>query len=91
VPPHDKEIRCPRLGGPVPFRYCETSGSDGKPCFKVADCWWPYFDVVGYLKKRLTTAELRQVLAHRPRPKVAGILEQIARARRNVSSDPNEG
>jgi len=87
----DKEIRCPRLGGPVSFNYCERSGSEGKPCFKIADCWWQHFDVIGYLRKRLTTEELRQFLVHRPQPKAASLVEQIAQARRNLSSDHNEG
>ena len=87
----DKKIRCPRLGGPVAFHYCERSGPEGNPCFKIADCWWQHFDVIGYLRKRLTTEELRQVLVHRPKPKVTSLLEQIARARQNLSSDHNEG
>jgi hypothetical protein len=82
-----KEIRCPRLGGPVSFRYCETTGSEGKPCFKIADCWWQAFDVVGYLKERLSPEELRQVLASRPASKLTGILAQIQQARRNIASD----
>jgi len=86
-----KEIRCPRLGGPVAFRYCERSGPEGKPCFKIADCWWQHFDVIGYLRKRLTTEELRQVLVQRPRPKVTSLVEMIARARQNLSADHNEG
>ena len=45
--------RCPRLGGPVTFRYCLTGESSG-PCFKVIDCWWETFDVVRFLQDHLT-------------------------------------
>ena len=86
----DKEIRCPRLGGPVSFRYCETTGFAGKPCFKIADCWWQHFDVVGYLQKRLTAEELRQVLESRPQPRLTGIMAQIAQARRNSAPDSGD-
>lgn len=89
--PPDKDIRCPRLGGPVSFHYCERSGPEGKPCFKIADCWWQHFDVIGYLRKRLTEEELRQVLLHRPQPRVTSLVEQIAQVRQNLSSDHNEG
>jgi hypothetical protein len=86
----EREIRCPRLGGPVPLRYCETTGLDGKPCFKIADCWWQYFDVMGYLKKRLTAEELKAVLDGRPSPKLAGILDIIQQAKQNAPPDPEE-
>jgi hypothetical protein len=81
------EIRCPRLGGPVPLAYCEQTGENGLPCFKIADCWWQYFDVVGYLKKRLTAEQLHAVLDRRPPPKVTGILDIIEQARRNSGVD----
>ena len=77
----DKQIRCPRLGGPVPFRYCDTIGGKEKPCFKIADRWWQYFDVMGYLQKRLTAEELCDLLGRRPQPKLTGILDLIQQAR----------
>ena len=86
----DRQIRCPRLGGPVSFAYCETTGEDGRPCFKIADCWWQYFDVVGYLAKRRTAEELNDFLGHRPQPKLSGILDIIEQARRNTSSDDQD-
>jgi hypothetical protein len=84
------EIRCPRLGGPVPFTYCEKSGSNGQPCFKVMDCWWQRFDVGAYLKHRLTEAEYEALLNKQPRPKLSGILELIAQARRTSTSDDSD-
>jgi hypothetical protein len=51
---HDRERRCPRLGGSVKFGYCLDSGNDTLPCFKICDCWWEYFDVVAFLKNRLS-------------------------------------
>ena len=86
----DQQIRCPRLGGPVPFAYCDTTGENGKPCFKIADCWWPYFDVMGYLNKRLTAEEREALLKRRPQPKLSSILDLIQHARQNVRSDAKE-
>jgi hypothetical protein len=89
-PEKEMQIRCPRLGGPVPFAYCETTGEAGRPCFKIADCWWQYFDVVGYLKKRLTAEEFNDLLGQRPQPKLSGILDLIRQARQNTASDDTD-
>ena len=81
------QIRCPRLGGPVPFKYCEGAGIDGAPCFKVLDCWWSYFDVENHLRQRLGDDALRDALNRPPQPKVTGIIDAIQQARR--TTDPN--
>lgn len=82
------EIRCPRLGGPVPLSYCEGAGEDGVPCFKVLDCWWPYFDVENYLRRRLGDDNLAAALGRPPQAKVTGIIAAIRQARR--TTDPNK-
>jgi hypothetical protein len=86
----DLKIRCPRLGGPVPFSYCDQTGHNGHPCFKVMDCWWQYFDVMDYLKKRFSTEELAEFLDQQPRPKLTGILELIEQARQNSTPDTSD-
>lgn len=83
----DLEIRCPRLGGPVPFGYCEKAGPDAGPCFKVMDCWWQHPDVAVYLKERLSQKHFREALERPPEPKICGILEGIQLARRNRPPD----
>ncbi|MGD9329819.1 MAG: hypothetical protein PVJ53_00835 [Desulfobacterales bacterium] len=82
--------RCPRLGGTVPFRYCLTAENGELICHKVVDCWWQYFDVLGYLRKQMTAEELTALLAKRPRPKVTSIMELIEQARRNNDIDSCE-
>jgi len=84
------QIRCPRLGGPVPFTYCKKTGHDGQPCFKVMDCWWQHFDVRAYLKKNLTEEAFNALLGQRPRPKLTGILELIEQARQNSTNDTSD-
>ncbi|MBC2736481.1 MAG: hypothetical protein HF981_19125 [Desulfobacteraceae bacterium] len=84
------EIRCPRLGSPVPFTYCEKTGNEGQPCFKLMDCWWQHFDVGAYLRHRLTAAEYEAFLNKEPRPKISSLLDLIAQARRNSASDDSD-
>ena len=86
----DLEIRCPRLGGPVPFTYCEKTGRNGQPCFKVMDCWWQHFDVKTYLKNHLTEEALHALLNQQPPPKLSGILELIEQARQNSTPDTSD-
>jgi len=76
--------RCPRLGGPISFRYCRSCGEDGQPCWKIFDCWWEIFDITGYLKENLS-AEAFERLAHsRPMPKIRSLLELIEAAKKQM-------
>ena len=76
------EIRCPRLGSVIPFRYCLISGEDSLPCFKIMDCWWEIFDVDAYLKANLPADVYNSLLSARPKPKVASIVEIAEQAKR---------
>jgi len=74
--------RCPRLGNPVPFKYCRVCGDDNqRPCFKILDCWWEHFDVVQYLKERLPEDQFNRLMAAKPKPKVTSLVELIEQAR----------
>jgi len=77
--------RCPRLGNPVAFDYCEICGDDQQPCFKILDCWWEHFDVVQYLKENLTEDQFNQLSQTRPKPKVTSLIELIEQARKRNS------
>ena len=74
------ERRCPRLGSPVSFGYCRTSGEGKDPCFKVFDCWWERFDVVGYLQHRLPEEKLEELKRARPPAKAASLVDLIRQA-----------
>jgi hypothetical protein len=76
------ERRCPRLGGPVTFRYCMISGEDRLPCHKIFDCWWETFDIVRYLKDNLPADQFNRLMAARPRPKIVSLVELIEKAKR---------
>ncbi len=80
----DKDVlerRCPRLGGPVPFKYCRTTGEGGMPCFKVMDCWWEIFDVRTYLENTMSEAAFKSISEARPPDKIASILDLIEQAK----------
>jgi len=84
---HDMERRCPRLGGSVRFGYCLDVSDDTLPCFKICDCWWEYFDVVDYLKNRLSDRDFENLMKSRPKPKIAGLLQLIEQAQKRSCID----
>ena len=81
--------RCPRLGGPVGFKYF-MSGVGENPCAKVVDCWWETFDIVQYLRDNLSEDQFNRVLNARPRPKVASLVELIAQAKKRQDVQPGD-
>ena len=83
MPIDDLEMRCPRLGGPVNFGYCRGGGDGTRPCFKVLDCWWQRFDVVGHLKSCLPPEEF-EALGRRPPEKITSLIDLIKQAQKNT-------
>ena len=80
------ERRCPRLGGPVSFGYCRTSGENDTACWKVFDCWWEHFDVVGHLKMCLPEDKFNLLANARPKPKVVSLVELVEQAKKRVEN-----
>ena len=75
--PRNLEMRCPRLGGTVPFRYCMAPAQPA-PCFKILDCWWETFDVSAYLRSQLPGDVLEGLSQGRSRPnRLNTILELV--------------
>jgi len=79
------ERRCPRLGGPVSFGYCRTSGDDHSVCWKILDCWWESFDVVGYLQDSLSAEQFNKLVHAKPKPKIVSLIELVEQAKKRVS------
>jgi hypothetical protein len=73
--------RCPRLGGPVDFKYCLTS-EPLQPCFKVVDCWWETFDIVRYLQDHLPAEQFERLISAQPKPKIASLVELVAQVKK---------
>lgn len=85
---YDHEIRCPRLGSPVTFSYCEKESS-GQPCPKCISCWTPYFDVAFALAEKMGSENLESYFSRQPKPKVVTLIELIEKARKSVSDSKN--
>ncbi len=81
----DLDRRCPKLGGPVPFKYCMAC-NEKQPCFKIVDCWWEYFDVVAYLEEKLGEDQFARLVSTKPAPKVQSLVELIANAKNRNES-----
>ena len=75
------ERRCPRLGGPVSFKYCRESGEGGGPCFKTMDCWWETFDIRTYLENTMSESAFNAFLAAKPPDKIASLIDLIEQAK----------
>ncbi len=80
------ERRCPRLGGPVSFRYCRLFAGDNLPCWKVFECWWEYFDVFTFFKENLSEENYNGLLNKKPKPKLLSLVELIEQAKKNVAA-----
>ena len=77
----ERERHCPRLGHQILFSYCLAGGENGGPCWKIADCWWEIFDIVGYLKETFPEQTVTALMDARPKPKITSILELIEQAK----------
>jgi hypothetical protein len=85
------ERRCPRLGGPVSFKYCRLFAQEKSPCFKIIECWWEFFDVYNHLKEDLPEEDFNQILIEKPKPKIQSLLELIKQAKQNQFPSPSTG
>ena len=79
--------RCPRLGGPVSFDYCRYHAADKEPCWKIIDCWWEYFDVVGLLTRELGEEAVNRIANTRPPSKTASLVTLIQQAQKRCAED----
>ncbi len=84
----EKEIRCPRLGGPVNFAYCRQEDSR-LPCAKALDCWSPYFDAETLFRETLTDSQFAECFFKAPQPKMVTLVELIERARK-IAEKPDK-
>jgi hypothetical protein len=77
---NNKQIRCPRLGDEITFSYCLQESGDF-PCSRIVRCWSPFFDVVSFLKEKLTPEKFNSFINSPPRDKVTSLIELIEAAK----------
>jgi len=77
---HDqRETYCRKLGHHVSFKYCRSIDA-ALPCRSVPDCWYTQFDAAAWLTEHFSPEQIAKILTP-PQPKIASILDLIARAR----------
>ena len=74
----DRELRCPQLGGQVPFKYCRTMAA-GLPSARLSECWGDRLDVAAFLSGNYTPEQLQQITA--PPGRLETIFETLARVK----------
>jgi hypothetical protein len=89
-PPYEeKQIRCPKLGGPVNFEFCRVEGRE-LPCGRALACWSHYFDVEAYFRKILSAEDFDKCFVQ-PQPSIlCTLIELIEKARKLTETGSKE-
>jgi hypothetical protein len=79
---HDALImRCPMLGGEVPFHYCRTVNED-LPCRKIIICWEFRIEIGHFLNEHYSFDQIQRALAPPTKTRLDTILELIEKAKK---------
>jgi hypothetical protein len=74
-------IRCPQLGGEVPFRYCRTVNED-LPCRRIMVCWEFRIEISKFLSEHYSIDQIQSALASPNKTRLDTILELIEKAKK---------
>jgi hypothetical protein len=74
-------IRCPMLGGEVPFHYCRTVNED-LPCRKIIICWEFRIEIGNFLNEHYSLGQMQRALAPPAKTRLDTILELIEEAKK---------
>jgi hypothetical protein len=74
-----REIRCPRLGGEVNFKYCRTS--EPPFCHRIIVCWAERMDIGTFLAENFTPEEIRSGLEKKSGDKLSQLLNIAAKSK----------
>jgi len=74
-------IRCPQLGGEVPFRYCRT-GNENLPCRRIMVCWEFRVEISRFLGEHYSVDKIQCALAPPTKTRLDTILEIIEKAKK---------
>ncbi len=77
----DLMIRCPRLGGEVPFSYCERESGE-LPCRQIVRCWEAGVPVEAYLREALSVEAWERFCSQAPPDRMATLIDAAAAAKR---------
>jgi hypothetical protein len=71
-------IRCPSLGGEVPFSYCRKQGA-GNPCSRLPTCWVERVDIGTYIQTFFSQEEIADFFLTSPLGRLDVFLENLER------------
>ena len=75
-------IRCPQLGGEVPFSYCRTLNED-LPCRRIVVCWEFRIEIGKFLGGHYSIDQIERALAPPTKTRLDTILELIEKAKKS--------
>ena len=79
-------MRCPRLGGEVPFSYCEREAGD-IPCRQVVHCWQAGFPVEEYLRETVMPEAWERFNRQTPKDRMTTILDIVEVAKKHKKKE----
>jgi hypothetical protein len=74
-------IRCPQLGGEVPFKYCRTL-QENLPCKRIIICWEFRIEIVEFLNENYSIEQIQQAFAPPKKTRIETIVELIEEAKK---------
>jgi hypothetical protein len=74
-------IRCPQLGGEIPFKYCRTVNED-LPCRRIVVCWEFRIEISKFLGEHYPLDQIQRALAPPTKTKLDTILDLIEKAKK---------
>lgn len=84
---HDElTIRCPMLGGEVPFRYCRTLNEE-LPCRKIIICWEFRMEIAKFLSDHYSLDQIEKALTPPTKTRLETILELIEKAKKSKEGE----
>jgi len=79
-------IRCPQLGGEVPFHYCRTVNEE-LPCQKIIICWEFRIEIGIFLNENFSLDQIQRALVPPNQTRIETILELIEKAKKVKEED----
>lgn len=74
-------IRCPSLGGEVPFKYCRNI-NEGFPCRRLPVCWSERIDILAFIKEFYSPDEIDRFFVGKGPGRLDQIFSNLERVER---------
>ena len=74
-------IRCPQLGGEVPYHYCRTVNED-LPCRRIMVCWEFRMEIARFLSDHYSIDQIERALTPPTKTRIETILDLIEEAKK---------